>query len=168
MIEPAKLFGQDRSAPEASDEAHRKLHRYTVSVTVWLILVCNSVFLLGIWGSGVHLESIFRTPDLFNAAKDVCVRQGWQKVAGADKPVRVCSEWINLSDPSGETHKFQRDTPVVKGADGHFYFDRALRADYRFFIFAGFVAVVVVSGIAAKRYLIARYRAKLGLAAHQQ
>ena len=148
-----------------SAEAQRKLHRYTVSITVLLILVCNSVFLVGIWGSGVNLDALFRTPDIFNATKDICLRQGWQKVAGVDKPIRLCSEWINLSDPSGETHKFQQDTAVVQGADGRLYFDRGLRADYRFFVFAGFVAALVVTGIAAKRYLIARYRARLGLAA---
>jgi hypothetical protein len=150
-----------------SDQSLRQLRRYTISVTVLLILACNSVFLLGIWGSGVNLDSVFRTPDIFNAAKDICLRQGWQKVAGMEKPIRLCSEWINLSDPSGETHKFQQDTAVVKGADGHLYFDRGLLADYRLFLFAGFVAALVAGGIAVKRYLIARYRARLGLAGHQ-
>jgi hypothetical protein len=155
-----------QSAPQQpSEESLRQLRRYTISVTVLLILACNSVFLLGIWGSGVNLEHVFRTPDIFNAAKDICLRQGWQKVPGFEKPIRLCSEWINLSDPSGETHKFQQDTAVVKGADGHLYFDRGLRADYRFFLFAGFVIAVVAVGIVLKRFLIARYRLKLGLEA---
>jgi hypothetical protein len=162
-MEPVQHIVAEPARHQSSGQSLRQLRRYTISVTVLLILACNSVILLGIWGSGVNLDNVFRTPDIFNAGKDICLRQAWQKVGGFEKPIRICSEWLNLSDPSGETHKFQQDTAVVKGADGQVYFDRGLRADYRFFLFAGFVAALVAIGIALKRFLIARYRTKLGL-----
>lgn len=158
---------QDRLIQEHAsrqDQQRRRLRRYTNLVTVILILVCNAVFLLGIWGSGVNLETLFRTPDVFNPTKDICLRLSWHKVAGIAQPIRLCYEWINLSDPSGETHKFQPETQVVQGADGNLYFDHGLRADYRLFLFAAFVIVLVVGGLLAKRYLIGRYRVRLGLA----
>jgi hypothetical protein len=153
--------------PVRDEQQLHRLRRYTTLVTVGLILGCNAIVLLGIWGSGVNLESLFRTPDVFNPGKDICLRQSWHKVTGVEQPVRLCYEWINLSDPSGETHTFQQDTAVVQGADGALYFDHGLRADYRLLLFAAFVLAVLVGGIAAKRYLIARYRIRLGLASKQ-
>jgi hypothetical protein len=152
---------------EREDRLHR-LRRYTVVVTVSLILICNAIFLLGVWGSGVNLETVLRTPDVFNPVSDICLRLRWHKVSGDDQPVRLCAEWINLSDPSGETHTFHRDTQVVKGADGNLYFDHGLRSDYRLLVFVGSVAALVGAGVAAKRRLIARYRVRLGLAGNRR
>jgi hypothetical protein len=157
-LQPVAVVSEER------DENLCRLRRYTVVVTSSLILICNAIFLLGIWGSGVNLETVLRTPDIFNPAQDICLRLSWHKVSGDRQPVRLCAEWINLSDPSGETHTFQRDTLVVKGADGNLYFDHGLRADYRFFVFIGSVVALVALGMAVKRRLIARYRVRLGLA----
>jgi hypothetical protein len=140
-----------------------RLRRYSYVVTAAMIVLCNGVFLLGLWGSGVKLDSLIRIPDPFNPMKDVCLRLSWHRVAGLEEPIRLCSEWINLSDPSGETHKFQKETQVVQGADGKLYFDHGARVDYRFFLFGSFVVVVIVLGISLKRYLIARYRERLGI-----
>jgi hypothetical protein len=156
-----------QEAPSRDELQRRQLRRYTTLVTAGLILGCNAIVLLGIWGSGVNIESLFRTPDVFNPAKDICLRLSWHKVAGVEQPLRLCYEWINLSDPSGETHTFQQDTAVVQGADGKLYFDHGLRADYRLFLFGAFVLAVLVGGMAAKRYLIARYRIRIGLAGKQ-
>jgi len=140
-----------------------RLRRYSYAVTAAMIVLCNGVFLLGLWGSGVKLDSLIRIPDPFNPTKDICLRLSWHRVAGLEDPIRLCSEWINLSDPSGETHKFQQETQVVQGADGKLYFDHGARVDYRFFLFGSFVAVVIVLGVSLKRYLIARYRERLGI-----
>ncbi|MGH7208599.1 MAG: hypothetical protein ACREIL_04355 [Nitrospiraceae bacterium] len=138
-----------------------RVRRYAYRVTAALIVLCNAVLLLGVWVSGVNLDTLFTTPDRFNPVKDICVRLSWHKVAGVERPVQLCYEWINLSDPSGDTHKFQAETQVVKGADGKLYFDDGVRMDYRVFILGAFVAAVVVLGIALKRSLIARYRGRL-------
>ncbi|MBI4400761.1 MAG: hypothetical protein HY581_03925 [Nitrospirae bacterium] len=141
-------------------KAHR-LRRYTYGVTAAMIVLCNAVFLLGVWGSGVNLDRLIRMPDLFDPTKDICLRLSWHKVAGLDQQVRLCSEWINLSDPSGDTHTFQRDTTVVQGADGKLYFDHGSRVDYRLFLLGAFVVAVIAFGLMLKRYLIARYRMRL-------
>jgi hypothetical protein len=155
-LEPAR---REKQAQEEL-QAHRVL-RYTYRVTAILIVLCNAVILLGVWVSGVNLDTLFTTPDRFNAAKDICVRLSWHKVAGVERPVQLCYEWINLSDSSGDTHRFQAETQVVKGADGKLYYDEGVRVDYRVFVLSAFVAAVVALGVTLKRYLIARYRGRL-------
>ncbi len=160
----------DRPTPaglDGDDQRTRQLRRYTYVVTVGLILLCNGVLLLVVWASGVNLDRLIRTPDEFDPTKDVCLRSSWHKVAGLDDPIQLCSEWINLSDPSGETHKFQRETRVVQGADGRLYFDHGALVDDRLFLLAACLVLVVATGIALERYLIARYRLRLGLEPHR-
>lgn len=146
--------------PEA-ERRERQVRRYASRVTIAIIVLCNTILLLGLWTSGVDLDRLIRGPDVFDPEKDVCVRVGWHKVAGMDKPVRLCSEWINLSDPSGKTHTFQRDTSVVEGADGRLYFDHGARVDHRIVLLGVFVLVIISAGIMLNRHLIARYRARL-------
>lgn len=155
----SELVGQDHVESRKGE----RLRRYSSAVTAAMIVLCNGVFLLGLWGSGVKLDSLIRIPDPFNPTNDVCLRLSWHRVAGLEEPIRLCSEWINLSDPSGETRKFQQETQVVQGADGKLYFDHGARVDYRFFLFGTFVVVVIVLGVSLKRYLIARYRERLGI-----
>lgn len=155
-LEPA------RREPQAQEELQAQLvRRYTYRVTAILIVLCNAILLLGVWVSGVNLDTLFTTPDRFNPAKDICLRLSWHKVGGVERPVQLCYEWINLSDPSGDTHKFQAETQVVKGADGKLYYDGGVRMDYRVFVLAAFVVAVVALGVTLKRYLIARYRGRL-------
>jgi hypothetical protein len=156
---------EEPGAVQAGTEAQRrvKVRRYAAWMTALMILVCNAVFLLGIWGSGVNLDRLIRFPEVFNPKQDICLRQTWHRVAGLEEPVRLCSEWIQLSDPSGETHRFQKETQVVQGADGKLYFDHGARVDYRLFLFVAFVASVVVSGVLLKRHLVTRYRLRLEL-----
>src|SRR2546429_7683009 len=128
QLEPAR---REQQAQEEL-QAHR-VRRYTYRVTAILIVVCNAVLLLGVWVSGVNLDTLFTTPDRFNTAKDICVRLSWHKVAGVERPVQLCYEWINLSDPSGDTHTFQAETQVVKGGGGKLYYDGGVGGDYRGF-----------------------------------
>src|SRR5574341_408626 len=149
---------------EAEEQRRAKVRRYASWVTVLMIVLCNAVFLFGIWGSGVNLDRLIRFPEIFNPKQDICLRQTWHRVAGLEEPVRLCSEWIQLSDPSGETHRFQKETKVVQGADGKLYFDHGVRVDYRLFLFVVFVAAVVASGVIVKRHLVTRYRLRLEIA----
>lgn len=160
------LFGQDQSAspePTAEDDKAGKLRRYSYGVSAALILACNAVFLAGLWGSGVNLDALIRTPDVFDAAQDVCLRFTWHRVIGAEEPVQLCQEWIDLSDPSGETHIFHKETKVVRGGDGKLYFDHGAQVDYRLFLLAAFVATVIALGVTIQRRLIARYRMRLDM-----
>ncbi len=165
LAAPVKPAEHERQAQE--DQQAKQLRRYTSGVTAAMILLCNAVLLLGIWGSGVNLDTLFTMPDRFNPAKDICLRLSWRKVAGVERPVRLCSEWINLSDPSGETHKFQTETEVVKGADGTLYYDDGVYMNDRLFAFGAFVVAVVTLGIMLKRHLIARYRGQLATLANK-
>jgi hypothetical protein len=149
------------------DDASRnaRIRRYSTGVTWVLIVLCNSVFLVGIWVSGVNLDKLVKTPDLFNPASDICLRLTWQRLTGAPDPVRLCSEWINLSDPTGQSHVLDKETAVRQGADGRYYVDRGIQADYRLVACVLFVAMVMMSGFLIRKYLVARYRLYLESAA---
>lgn len=155
----------DEHQPNSEAEADKagRLRRYSYGVSAALIVVCNAIFLAGLWGSGVNLDALIKTPDVFDPVQDICLRFTWHRVVGAEEPVRLCNEWINLSDASGETHRFQKDTKVVRGGDGKLYFDHGAQVDDRLFLLAAFVAAVIALGVAAKRRLIARYRMRLDM-----
>jgi len=153
-----------------SDEASRnaRVRRFSSGVTCALIILCNIVFLVGIWVSGVNLDKLVKTPDLFNPTSDVCLRLTWQRLVGAPDPIRLCSEWINLSDPTGKPHLLDNEMKVKQGADGRYYFDRGIHADFRLVAFVGFVTAVMMSGFLIRRYLVNRYRLQLELAANHK
>lgn len=141
--------------------AEQRVRRYAAIVTAVAIVVCSAILLLGLYGSGINLGELVRLPEKFNPLQDICVRLTWVKVSGQDDRVRLCAEWIQLTDPSGETHKFQKETQVVKAADGKLYFDHGQLVDDRFFVVLAFVIGVAALGIFAIRYLVARYRMRL-------
>jgi hypothetical protein len=93
----------DGGAAAARDEAARNalVRRFSLRVTLVLIVLCNAVFLAGVWGSGVNLDELVKTPDLFNPASDICLRLTWQRLAGAPDPVRLCSEWMAATTSTG-------------------------------------------------------------------
>ena len=146
------------------DDRAARIRRFSMTVTVGLIVLCNCILLFGVWVSGVNLDELIKTPDLFNSQKDICLRLTWQRVAGAAEPVRLCSEWINLADPSGTPHVLAKDVKVQQGPDGPYYFDQGIQADFRLLGVALFVVAVLLLGLWARRYLVARYRLQLDLA----
>ena len=135
-----------------------------MAVTAALIILCNGILLFGVWASGVNLDELVKSPDLFNSKQDICLRLTWQRVAGAAEPVRVCSEWINLADPSGKPHLLAKDVKVRQGPDGQYYFDQGIQADFRLLELALFVGAVLLFGMWARRYLVSRYRLHLDIA----
>jgi len=152
-----------QSGPDPDRDLIRaaKVRRFTKLLTVALIVACNCVLLFGVWVSGVNLDELMKTPDLFDSKKDVCLRLTWQKVSGAPDPVRVCSEWINLADPTGTPHQLAKDLHVKQGPDGRYYFDRGIQADFRLLGLALFVGLVVAMAMWVRRYLVGRYRLRL-------
>jgi hypothetical protein len=141
----------------------RRLRRYSVLVTLALIIVCNAVILLGVWTSGVNLDGLLRAADRFDPGRDECLRYNWRKVSGVQQPVRLCYEWINLSDPSGNTHTLQADTDIVLGADGKLHYAQGERVDARLFLLLAFIGAVLAAGMAASKFLIGRYRTRLDI-----
>lgn len=137
------------------------VRRFAVKVSCAMMILCNAIVLIGLWASGVNLDELAATPDVFNSQQDICLRLGWKSVAGATDPVRLCSEWINLADPSGKTHQIQREIKLKQGPDGQYYVDQGVRADYRLLILMLFIVAVIASGLTAKWYLVSRYRLRL-------
>jgi hypothetical protein len=155
----------DASQPDADETRAAKVRRFSRVVTAALIVVCNMVLLFGIWVTGINLDELAAPPDVFNAKEDVCLRLTWERVTGAPDPVRLCSEWIELADPSGQPHHLAKDIAVRRGADGQYYVDSGVRSDFRLLALALFVGVVLVLGMWTRRYLVSRYRLQLDPAA---
>lgn len=150
---------------KSADQSHAtKLRRFSLVVTAALVVFCNCLLLFGIWASGVNLDELVKTPDLFDSKKDICLRLTWQQVGGAAEPVRLCSEWINLADPSGKPHVLAKDVKVQQGPDGRYYFDQGIQADFRLLALALFVGSVLMFGMWMRRYLVTRYQVQLDLA----
>src|SRR3989454_12329568 len=111
-------------------------------------------------------DQIFAERDFFDPTSDICLRMAWYKPLGEQDPVRLCKEWLNLGDPSGRVHQFNKDLQVVKGADGKVYAKEGA-GDGRLIAVVIIVVLLVASGMWLQRHLIARYRARLAAAAHK-
>jgi hypothetical protein len=139
----------------------KKIRRFSCAVSLALVVFCNAILLGGFALSGINLDDAVKTPDFFNAQQDVCLRLAWRSVPGANEPIQLCSEWLNLSDPSGKTHYLQPDVKFKKGLDGQYYIDQGIQADYRLLMLMFFVTAIIVGGVRAKWFLVNRYRLRL-------
>ena len=151
---------------EKSDES-RRVRRFTHFVTIGLIIGCNALLFLGLWVSGVDLEAAFAKPELYDPANGHCVGVQWEKVAGAEGLVKVCTEWIDFSDISGKTHSLPPGKALAIGADGNLYFSGQSTENYRLIALIIFAIVVMASGMWLKRRLIAKYQGHLLSINHQ-
>ena len=152
---------------EPDEQRAAKVRRFSKMVTAALIVFCNVVLLFGVWVTGINLDELVKTPDVFNAKEDVCLRLTWERVTGAPDPVRLCSEWIKLTDPSGKPHQLAKEIAVRRGPDGQYYVDPGVRSDFRLLALALFAAAVLLLGMWVRRYLVSRYRLQLDPAASQ-
>ena len=64
------------------------VRRFARVVSLAMIIICNAIVLVGLWASGINLDELVATPDVFNSKQDICLRLGWQPVTGAADPVR--------------------------------------------------------------------------------
>ena len=145
----------------------RRLQRFTHIVNIGLILGCNAFLFLGLWVSGVDLEAALAKPELYNPANGACVGVQWTKVNGVEGLVKVCTEWIDFSDISGQTHSLPPGRTLAMGADGNLYFPGQSTENYRLIALMIFAIVVMASGMWLKRQLIAKYRVRLQSFDHQ-
>jgi multisubunit Na+/H+ antiporter MnhB subunit len=138
------------------------VRRFARVVSLAMIVLCNTIVFVGLRASGINLDELVTTPDVFDSKHDICLRLAWQPVAGTAAPIRVCSEWINLSDPSGKTHQLQREIKFREGPDGgQYYVDQGEHADYRLLILVLVVVAVIAFGLILQWYLVSRYRLRL-------
>ena len=157
----------DATAQTASEQRNTlRVRRFTVGLTIGLIIVINALFLLVLRGSGLDLDRIFAERDFFDPVRDVCLRLAWYNPAGEKEPVRLCQEWVNLGDPSGKVYRNQQDMVIVKGADGKVYAKEGA-GDGRLVALVVFLVALVAGGMWLQRHLIARYRSRLSAAAEK-
>ncbi len=135
----------------------RKMRWFSWLVTGGLIVVCNLLLLIGLWISGVDLETALSKPELYDPQNGHCVGVTWAKVDGVDGLIKVCTEWLDFSDISGEIHRLPPGKALAMGADGNLYFAGQPGENYRLIGLVIFVIVVVASGMWLKRYLIGKY-----------
>ena len=142
------------------------VRRFARLVSLVLIVICNAIVLIGFWASGINLDELVATPDVFNPKHDICLRFAWQPATGTAGPTRICSEWINPSDPSGKTHHLQREIKFREGPEGgKYYVDQGEHADYRLLLLVLVVVAVIAFGLVVKWYLVGWYRLRLESAA---
>jgi hypothetical protein len=142
-------------------EQTRKMRWFNRLVTGGLIVVCNGLLLAGLWVSGIDLEVALSKPELYDPQNGHCLRVAWSKVDGVEGLVKVCTEWLDFSDLSGQTHTLARDKPLAMGADGNLYFAGQTHENYRLIGLVVFAIVVMVTGMWIKRFLIGRYHSYL-------
>ncbi|OGW86887.1 MAG: hypothetical protein A3K11_13475 [Nitrospirae bacterium RIFCSPLOWO2_12_FULL_63_8] len=160
-------LAMDATAQTASEQRNTlRVRRFTVGLTIGLIIVINALFLLVLRGSGLDLDRIFAERDFFDPVRDVCLRLAWYNPVGEKEPVRLCQEWINLGDPSGKVYRNQQDMVIVKGADGKVYAKEGA-GDGRLVALVVFLVALVAGGMWLQRHLIARYRSRLSAAAEK-
>ncbi|MDH4193055.1 MAG: hypothetical protein OEY80_14470 [Nitrospirota bacterium] len=147
--------------PGESPDTSRRVKRFTLVVTAALIIGCNALLLGGLWVSGVDLETALSKPELYDPANGHCVRVMWSKIAGADGLVKICTEWLDFSDISGETHVLPEGKTLAMGPDGNLYFSGQAADNYRLIALLIFAIVVMASGTWMKRVLIAKYHEHL-------
>ncbi|RMH07452.1 MAG: hypothetical protein D6704_05090 [Nitrospirae bacterium] len=138
-----------------------RLRWFNAVITLVLIVLCNAILLGGLWLSGINLDFVLSEADLYNPAQGYCVGVAWTNVIGVDGPIKVCSEWLDTTDPTGQVHTLRRDEPLVMDADGNLYYERARNADFQLLLLIGFVILVLGSGMWVKRALLGWYRARL-------
>ncbi len=159
------LMDVETTADGDAESRKALVRRFARVVSLVMIVFCNAIVLVGLWVSGMNLDELAATPDVFNSKQDICLRLGWHSVTGASEPVPLCSEWIHLSDPSGRTHQLQREIKFRQGPDGQYYVDQGRHADYRLLLSALVVVAVITFGLVAKWYLVGWYRLRLESAA---
>ncbi len=141
----------------AANSTDPRLIWFTRGITLALIVVCNGLLVVGWWISGVNLEAALSKPAIYDMSSHYCVGVKWMKVEGTDKPMKVCAEWLDLSDPTGATHTIRKGHPLKVGLDGTLHYADQQNEDYRLVGLVLFVIFILGTGMWAKQYLIARY-----------
>ena len=130
-------------------------------VTLGLILVCNLVLLGALWVSGLDLDFVLTNSDLYDPKLGYCVRVAWTEVSGVEGPMRVCSEWLDTTDPTGQVHSLRAGEPLAMGVHGNLYYENARYADRWVLGLTLFTVAVIYLGTWTKRVLLTWYATRL-------
>ena len=130
-------------------------------VTLGLIVVCNVVLLAALWGSGLDLDFVLTTSELYHPESAHCVGVAWADVSGVDGPIRVCSEWLDTTDPTGRVHSLLAGEPLAMSVEGNLYYENARNADQWALGLLLFTVAVIFLGMWTKRVLLTWYETRL-------
>ena len=130
-------------------------------VTLGLIVVCNVVLLWALWVSGLDLDFVLTNSELYDPKAGHCVGVAWADVAGVEEPVRVCSEWLDTTDPTGRIHTLRPGEPLAMSDDGNLYYENARNADNSVLGLLLFCVAVIYLGMWTKRVLLTWYETRL-------
>jgi len=150
--------GSRQDGEHNNPDESRRIRRFTHCVTIGLIVGCNALLFLGLWVSGVDLESTLGKPELYDPENGHCVRIQWTKVEGVEGLTKVCTEWLDFSDISGQIHVLDPGKALAMGASGNIYFPGQSTENYRLIALMIFAIVVLLCGIWTKHQLIAKYK----------
>lgn len=145
---------------------HPRVRRFAVVITIVLIVLCNSLLLLGLWVSGVDLETALHAPEFYDPRSGYCVRTGWAQVVGRDRPMQVCVEWLELDDPSGNTHHMRQGRPLVVSDTGQWHYQGQPDEDRRLLFLLMFIVAVIGGGIWLKYTLLRKYQRYIRASEH--
>ncbi len=130
-------------------------------ITLGLIVVCNMVLLGALWVSGLDLDFVLTDSKLYDPKLGHCVGVAWADVSGVDGPIRVCSEWLDTTDPIGRVHTLRSGEPLAMSVDGDLYYENARNADHWVLGLLLFTGVVIYLGMWTKRVLLTWYETRL-------
>ncbi len=130
-------------------------------ITLGLIIVCNLVLLGALWLSDLNLDFALNSSELYDPELSYCVGVAWADVSGVDGPVRVCSEWLDTTDPTGRVHSLRAEEPLAMSADGNLYYENARNADRWALGLASLTVAVMYLGMRTKRELLTWYETRL-------
>ncbi len=131
-------------------------------ITLLLIVVCHLALLGALWVSGLDLlDGVLTDAALYDRRTGHCLRVDWAEVSGVKGPIRVCSEWLDVTDPTGRVHVLKEGEPLAMGVDGNLYYENAGNADRRLLGLVIFAGAVIWLGMRTKRRLLTWYEMRL-------
>jgi len=160
--EIGSLLSPDDKELHRKTVEHRIYHHRVKGVT---ILICSLIFLGGLWISGLDLEDLVWRAGMFNPKEHVCLKTVWVSTTqGTADRVQLCTEWIDLSDLSGQTHRMAiENLEVLKGQDGKIHTHLQRGINYRLVMVVGFLTLIILAGRIAQHFLITRHKQRMGL-----
>lgn len=156
------------SAPPIDDETRRlELRIYARRVTWGLVFIGGLLFIGGLRLAGVDLDELESRGKYFRADRHICLKTAWLDTTVGDKDrAQFCTEWIDPSDTSGNTHKLVlTDLVIARDRDGKIHSRHKGKINYPLIGTILFLMVLIVIGKGVQKYFIDRRRVRLGLAA---
>ncbi len=138
-----------------------RLRWFRLGITLVLIVVCNLVLLGVLWLTGLDLDGVLTKAELYDPQSGPCLRVAWTEVSGVEGPIQVCSEWLDVTDPTGQVHSLREGEPLAMSVAGNLYYENAGDADHRLLGLLLFTGAVIYLGMWAKRRLLTWYETRL-------